>query len=195
LTVTTPTSFADFVRRVRAGDPDAAVELVERYEPVMRRAVRIHLEAAGLRRLFDSQDVCQSVFGSFFVRAALGQYDLERPQQLIGLLTTIARNKSVDRARRLAPERRDHVHQALTAGAAAALPAPGPSPSQTVSFEELLRKFRERLTPAERYLAEQRAAGRGWDELAAETDVGSDALRKQLARAIDRVAGQLGVEV
>lgn len=193
--MTTSGSFADFVRRVRAGDPDAAVELVRRYEPVMRRAIRIHLEAAGLRRLFDSQDVCQSVFGSFFVRAVLGQYDLERPQQLIGLLTAIARNKSIDQARRLAPERRDHVHQALTGEAAAVLPATGPSPSQVVAFDELLRKFRERLTPAERHLADQRATGRGWDELAAEMGVGADALRKQLARAIDRVAGQLGVEV
>jgi RNA polymerase sigma-70 factor (ECF subfamily) len=188
-----PASFADFFRRVRAGDPDAAVELVRRYEPVMRRAVRIHLEAAGLRRLFDSQDVCQSVFGSFFVRAALGQYDLDRPQQLLGLLTAIARNKSIDHARRLAPERREHEHRAIPEGDAVA--AGGPSPSQTVAFDELVRKFRERLSPAERHLADQRAAGRGWDELAAELNVGPEALRKQLARAIDRVAGQLGVEV
>jgi RNA polymerase sigma-70 factor (ECF subfamily) len=186
-------SFADFVRRVRAGDPDAAVELVRQYEPAMRRAVRIHLEAAGLRRLFDSQDVCQSVFGSFFVRAALGQYDLDRPQQLLALLTAIARNKSIDQARRHAPERRVHSHQALPE--TDALPAAGPSPSQAVAFDEMLRQFRERLNPAERYLADQRAAGRAWDELAAELGVGPEALRKQLARAIDRVAGALGVEV
>jgi RNA polymerase sigma-70 factor (ECF subfamily) len=188
-----PTSFADFVRRVRAGDPDAAVELVRRYEPAMRRAVHIHLEAAGLRRLFDSVDVCQSVFGSFFVRAALGQYDLDRPQQLLGLLTAIARIKSVDHAHRLAPERRGHGHQAIPEGDA--VPAGDPSPTQAVAFDELVRKFRERLTPAERHLADQRAAGRGWDELAAELDAGPEALRKQLARAIDRVAGLLGLEV
>jgi RNA polymerase sigma-70 factor (ECF subfamily) len=193
--VTQTASFADFVRRVRAGDPEAAIELVRQYEPVMRRAVRIHLETAGLRRLFDSQDVCQSVFGSFFVRAALGQYDLERPQQLLGLLTAIARNKSIDQARRLAPERREHAHQGLGAGGADTLPDGGPSPSQAVAFEELLRKFRGQLTPAERHLADQRAAGRGWDALASDLGVGPEALRKQLARAIDRVAGALGVEV
>jgi RNA polymerase sigma factor (sigma-70 family) len=191
--VTPSGSFADFVRRVRAGEPDAAVELVRRYEPAMRRAVRIHLEASGLRRLYDSRDVCQSVFGSFFVRAALGQYDLDRPQQLLGLLTAIARNKSIDHARKLAPERREHDHQALPEDDA--VPAGDPSPSQAVAFDELVGKFRERLTPAERHLADQRAAGRGWDELAAELRVGPEALRKQLARAIDRVAGLLGVEV
>ena len=191
--MTNSDTFADFVRRVRAGEPAAAVELVRRYEPAMRRAVRIHLEAAGLRRLYDSQDVCQSVFGSFFVRAALGQYDLDRPQQLLGLLTAIARNKSIDHARKLAPERRGHDHRTLPEGDE--VPAADPSPSQAVALDELVRKFRERLTPAERRLADDRAAGRGWDELAAELREGPEALRKQLARAIDRVARQLGVEV
>jgi hypothetical protein len=45
------TTFADFIRRIRAGDDRAAQELVERYEPVIRREVRLRLcevEAAGI---------------------------------------------------------------------------------------------------------------------------------------------------
>ena len=38
-------------------------------------------------------DICQSVLGSFFVRAATGQYKLETPEHLLKLLTTMARNK------------------------------------------------------------------------------------------------------
>ena len=34
------TSFEDLIGRVRAGDQDAARELVQRYEPSIRRAVR-----------------------------------------------------------------------------------------------------------------------------------------------------------
>jgi hypothetical protein len=34
------TVFARFMRRIRAGDEQAARELVERYEPVVRREVR-----------------------------------------------------------------------------------------------------------------------------------------------------------
>ena len=30
-------------------------------------------------------DICQSVFTSFFVRAALGQYEIEKPAQLLRL--------------------------------------------------------------------------------------------------------------
>jgi hypothetical protein len=35
--------FGDFIRRIRAGDDRAARELVQRYEPVIRRAVRLSL--------------------------------------------------------------------------------------------------------------------------------------------------------
>jgi hypothetical protein len=35
------TTFTEFIRRIRAGDDQAAQELVERYEPVIRREVRM----------------------------------------------------------------------------------------------------------------------------------------------------------
>ena len=38
------TTFADFIGRIRAGDDRAAQELVERYEPVIRREVRLRLK-------------------------------------------------------------------------------------------------------------------------------------------------------
>src|SRR5438093_23624 len=36
-------SFPELVRRVRAGDEDAAAELVRRYEPAIRRSIRLRL--------------------------------------------------------------------------------------------------------------------------------------------------------
>src|SRR4051794_19043507 len=90
--------FADLVRRVRAGQQDAASELVRRYEPAIRRVVRVHLRDPRLRRVLDSMDVCQSVLATFFVRAKLGQYDLETPDDLLRLLATIARNKVTNEA-------------------------------------------------------------------------------------------------
>ena len=72
-------SFAEFIRRIRAGDEQAAMDLVVRYEPAIRRAVRVRLRDPRLRRLVESVDICQSVFASFFVRTSLGQYDLDSP--------------------------------------------------------------------------------------------------------------------
>src|SRR5579871_5050344 len=71
--------FQQLMRRIRAGDQDAAAELVREYEPAIRRAARVWSLDPRLRRVFDSMDICQSVFASFFVRTALGQYDLQRP--------------------------------------------------------------------------------------------------------------------
>src|SRR3954447_13653258 len=89
-------AFQELTRGVGAGDEDAATELVRTYEPAVRRAVRLRLGDTRLARAFDSQDVCQSVLASFFVRASLGQYDLDRPEQLLRLLAAMARNKLTD---------------------------------------------------------------------------------------------------
>ena len=89
--------FTDFVRRIRAGDDAAAAELVQRFEPLIRREVRMRIGSNQLKRAFDSMDVSQSVLANFFARAARGQFELERPEQLAGLLVTMARNKLVSR--------------------------------------------------------------------------------------------------
>ena len=100
-------SFEELIRRVRAGDQEAAAEVVRRYEPAIRRAVRFQLRDRRLRRHFDSMDVCQSVLGSFFVRAASGQYDLGRPENLLNLLIRMAQNKVATQARKREVDRRD----------------------------------------------------------------------------------------
>jgi RNA polymerase sigma factor (sigma-70 family) len=184
--------FQELIRRIRSGDDAAAAELVRLYEPAIRRAARIRLADSNLRRLFDSMDISQSVFASFFVRAALGQYELDKPERLLALLVTMSRKKLADHARRQAAARRDYrrtrnnIDEALHA-------APGSSPDQHVAARELLDEFRRRLSPDERRLAEQRALGHGWDQIAADEGGSAEALRKQLARAIDRVSQELGL--
>jgi hypothetical protein len=96
--------FRDLIRRVRNRDQEAAAELVRRYESAIRRVVRIHLRDARMRRVLDSMDICQSVLASFFVRTALGQYEVDSPEHLLGLLTSITRNKLANQAKRLQPK-------------------------------------------------------------------------------------------
>ena len=91
--------FADFVRRIRAGDDQAAEELVNRFESLIRREVRLRISGSQFDRAFDSRDVSQSVLANFFARAAIGQFELEHPDQLARLLVTMARNKLVSRVR------------------------------------------------------------------------------------------------
>jgi ECF sigma factor len=102
------TAFAGFVRRIRAGDEQAARELVERYEPVIRREVKMRLRDPRLYRRLDWADICQSVLASFFVRAASGQYDLSQPDQLLRLLVVMTRHKLSKQERRHRADKRDY---------------------------------------------------------------------------------------
>src|SRR5262245_42739742 len=106
-------TFQELLRRVRTGDEAAAAEVLRLYEPLIRVEARLRLTDPRMRRLYDSLDICQSVLASFFVRTASGQYDLERPDQLVRLLMTMVRNKIASRARgqrrRDADQRRDET--------------------------------------------------------------------------------------
>jgi RNA polymerase sigma-70 factor (ECF subfamily) len=187
-------SFVALMRRVRAGDTSAAEDLWQRYEPALRREVRLRLRDPKLRRLFDETDVCQSVMASFFVRAAAGQFELDGPEQLHRLLVQMGRNKLVAQVRRHRARRRDcrRVEELPADGAAAA--GAGPSPSQAVSWRELLEQFRGRLSAEERQLADLRAQGRSWADIAALVGGTADSRRVQLSRAAARVARELGLE-
>jgi RNA polymerase sigma-70 factor (ECF subfamily) len=186
--------FSELIQRVRARDQDAAAELVRRYESAIRRVIRIHLRDTRMRRVLDSMDICQSVLASFFVRTAMGQYELDTPEQLLGLLTKITRNKLTNQAQRMQAQRRDIRRDAPIGDQAERLTARASDPSEQASAKEILERVRGRLADDERYLAEQRALGRGWQELADELGGTDVALRKKLSRALDRVMSELGLD-
>ncbi len=182
-------SFRDLIRRVRAGDEQAAAALVRQYEPTLRLVIRRRLTDPVVRRFVDSLDICQSVLGSFFVRVAAGQYDLETPDQLLRLLNTMARNKVVNRVKKEHANRRRPPDGVPRREGKAS-----PSPSEVIANQELLRQLLARLSAEERQLADLRAAGKSWDEIAAVVGGNPDALRMRLNRAVNRVARELGMD-
>jgi hypothetical protein len=100
------------------------------------------------------------------------------------LLTTMARRKVADKRRRVA-----HQPEPLPAGwdATAAVPAP----IQALLEGELVQAILDRLSPRERWLAEQRSLGRSWVDVGREAEADPDLLRIQYARAIARVRTEL----
>jgi RNA polymerase sigma factor (sigma-70 family) len=185
--------FAELIARVRAGDPKAAEEMVRQYEPVIRMEIRRQMRDPRLRRAFDSLDVCQSVLGSFFVRASLGQYNLDDPAEVVRLLVGMARNKLAFQVRKEHRQCRDNRRVQPLGEHSVEPPAADPSPSQIVADEELLHVIRRALTEEERRLAERRALGKTWDAIAAELGGSPQARRKQLERAITRVVERFGL--
>jgi RNA polymerase sigma-70 factor (ECF subfamily) len=191
--VTPENPFADFLRRIRAGDARAAEELVRRYETTIRVAVRARLTDPVLQRHFDSMDVCQSVLASFFVRAAAGQFDLAAPGELVGLLVRMAQHKLAGQVRFHRRERRD-ARRAAEGAAVLDVLAKGDEPDRAVAGQELLAAVRAGLTAEERELADRRADGQEWAEIAAALGGTAEGRRKQLARALDRMANRLGID-
>jgi RNA polymerase sigma-70 factor (ECF subfamily) len=187
-------SFQDLIRLVRVGDQAAAAELVRRFEPAIRRAVRIRLVDSRLARVLDSMDICQSVMASFFVRAALGQYELNTPEQLLKLLASMARNKLADQVDRERAECRDNRRVEAGGAETREIAARTTTPSRQVAARELLQEVRRRLSPEEQQLVDLRTQGLEWAEVAARLGGSPEALRKRLARATDRVAQELGLD-
>jgi len=192
--MSTPLSFPDFIRRVRAGDQEAATELVRQYEPTVRRVIRFRLVDARLATVFDSMDICQSVLGSFFVRAAVGQFELDTPEQLVKLLVTMARNKLASQARKECAGRRDHRRVRASGPAAMETAAPASSPSRPASAKELLQEVYRRLSADERRLVELRTQGHDWARIAADLGSSPTALRQKFCRALNRISRELGLD-
>jgi RNA polymerase sigma factor (sigma-70 family) len=186
-------TFHELILRVRMGDEPAAALLVQRYEPAIRRAVRFRLTDPRLRRTCDSLDVCQSVLASFFVRLALGQYEFETPEDLIRLLGSMARNKIVDKGRRVEREGQADQRVPLAELPETALASREGTPSQKLVVQELIQEARRRLSPEERQLLEWREQGLEWDDIAGRVGDPPETLRKRLARASALVARQLGL--
>jgi RNA polymerase sigma-70 factor (ECF subfamily) len=187
-------SFNELILRVRAGEEEAATEIVRRYEPAIRRAVRFRIDNSHLKRVMDSVDLCQSVMASFFLRAAAGQYDIDEPEKLSKLLVAIARNKIAMHARAQQRQCRDQRR-------VQALSEPGfeptgnePTPSQNISGQELLQAAQRLMSLEERQLLEWRKDGIGWEEIAQRMQGSPEALRKKLSRALDAVAHRLQLD-
>jgi RNA polymerase sigma-70 factor (ECF subfamily) len=186
--------FQELICLVRAGDEDAAAQLVRQYEPYIRRRARVRLLGSRLRRRLDSLDICQSVLASFFVRAGLGQYELDTPEQLMKLLAVMVRNKVVNQAEKQQADCRDIRRDAAAGPQAQAVASGAESPSYQLEARELLAETVHRLSPEELQLFELRRQGCAWAAVADRLGGTAEGRRKQYERAVQRVTHELHLE-
>jgi RNA polymerase sigma-70 factor (ECF subfamily) len=189
-------AFNVLMHRVQAGDPDAAAELIRHYEPEIRLIVRVRLriQDGRVRRLLDSMDITQSVLASFFAGVAVGRFAPTEPQQLMGLLASMTRNKLLTQVRNQRRQRRDQRRVQSLDAVNCDVAAAGETPSQIVSGRELLREFRKRLSEEERNLADRRGDGQPWTVIANELGGTAEGRRKQLERAFSRIVRELNLD-
>jgi RNA polymerase sigma-70 factor (ECF subfamily) len=103
-------SFGDLLARLRAGDPDAAAAVFHRFAHRLIGLARRHLDRRLLAKV-DPEDVIQSVFKSFFLRYAEGQFDLGGWDSLWSLLTRITLRKCGRWAERFLSRARNIHHE------------------------------------------------------------------------------------
>ncbi|MBS0263489.1 MAG: sigma-70 family RNA polymerase sigma factor [Planctomycetes bacterium] len=189
-------AFEELMSRVQAGDPAAAAELVRYYEPDIRLEVRVRLriQDGRVRRMLDTMDITQSVLASFFAGVAVGRFAPQNPQQLVGLLVTMARNKLLSQVRHQRQQQRDARRSEAFDGAVHDVAADHDSPSQIVASRELLGEFRKRLSVEERQLSDRRGAGEPWTAIATELGGTPEGRRKQLERAFARILKEMDLD-
>lgn len=187
-------SFKDLMLRIRAGDQLAASQFVKEYEPLIRREVRLLLDDTRLKRLFDSTDIAQSVMCSFFVRTCGGQYELDDPRRLVGMLISMAKNKLISTARRQLAFKRDGKRVEMDSQTLESQHDFADTSSQSISIAEVVDRCRQALTEDERQIADLRSQNKTWEQIAKQMGGTADGRRVQMARATTRITQQFGLE-
>ena len=169
--------------RFRAGEERAAAAIYGRYCEKLLALARQRISRKISARL-DPDDVVQSAYRSFFLRARRGEYSLGRNGDLWRLLASITLHKLLKQVRRHTADRRT-VRRETACDAAALDPlelaAREPTPEQAAALaDELARIFAE-LQPGQRTMLELRLQGCELQEIAAETGKSERTVRRFLA--------------
>jgi RNA polymerase sigma factor (sigma-70 family) len=176
---------ADFVERLNRSTDSAAAELDLRYRQRLRSLVERELNHS-LRSREDPEDVVQTVFRTYFRRAAQGEFCIASGADLWALLARITRRKILKRA---------EYHQAgkRSRRAEVALPAnlegsrdPGPVDATIVA--ELVERTLHGLDPRAAGVFRSRLAGCTEKEIAAQLSCTRAEVRMHLKRIRDRLA-------
>jgi len=177
----------------RKGDEAAAQELFDRYVDQVMKLAKRHLNRPMAGRV-DPEDIAQSVFRTFFVRARKGQFQIDEADDLCKLLARITVHKTLrqiafhKRAKRDAHaetgEPQEFLLNRLTSG---------PTPAEAAAFVDELEHFLCKLQPVERQILELRMEGNNNLEIAEQLGISDRKIRRLMER-IRGLAENLGMK-
>jgi RNA polymerase sigma factor (sigma-70 family) len=183
---TTQNIVADLVGRWRNGDQQAADELFQRYTARLIALARTRQPAALLHR-FDPEDVVQSAYRSFFVRARDGRVEVQPGADLWQLLVAIMLHKLQHQVRRNTADKRTVAREQhfgnedSLRGVQAQLEADGPSPAEAAALADELERVMRDLDPVHRQIVELRLQGYNHEEIADQTQRSECTVRRVLS--------------
>jgi RNA polymerase sigma factor (sigma-70 family) len=178
--------FSSLIERVRSGSQDAAWELVEKYGRDVQRFVRRSLHQK-MRAKFDSMDFVQIVWGSFF-RAPERLQGMEKAEQLIAYLATLAKFKVLTEVRRRMQSEKYNVGREAGVDEPYQFPdqnlAPTPTPSAVAIAKERWEQLMAGQTERVKQIVELRLQGTTFNEIADHLHIHERTARKTIERLL-----------
>jgi RNA polymerase sigma factor (sigma-70 family) len=183
--MTGPDDFGLLLEACRRREPGAAAELVRRYLPHVRAAVRRRL-VTGMRARFDSVDFAQDVWLSFF-RTAVDRADIRDEAGLVAYLSKMAELK-------VAEEHRHQTTQKVGLGRESPLADAGgpagrePTPSAAVVAVDEWERLTAELPEREREMLRMLRDGHTHADTAAAFGLSEKTVQRLLRRVLGRAA-------
>jgi RNA polymerase sigma factor (sigma-70 family) len=183
--------FDGLLERLSKGEMDAAGEVYQTFEPVLRVMVRRQLSAA-MRAKFDSTDVVQSAWADVLKAFRAHGWRFRDREHLRAYLARVTYNHFVNHCRRHSLVMQ--YEQQLAVDDERALPASAqPRPSELAQADELWERLMGLCSPAHRNLLQLKRQGLTPGEIARKTGLHESSVRRilyELARRLAAVRGQ-----
>lgn len=185
-------AFNTLMARLRAGDEDAATQIFRRYANRLVGLARTRLDPV-LQQKTSPEDVLQSVFKSFFMRAAEGQFELGDWDNLWSLLTLLTIRKCARWADYYRAQRRDVRRETpLPTGTEDAPPAwealnRDPTPAEALLLTETVERLLADLKPRDREMVVLSLQGETTSKIATELGCAERTVERVLERVRKRL--------
>lgn len=181
--------FSSLLSRASAGDKEAQEIICQRYELQVRIVVRVLL-GPQLRQHVDSMDLMQSVHHCMLQGLQENRFQINSPEKLVSLASSMARNK-------IANKWRTHQRQVSSlvidesgqhpSAQAESRSRSEISPHESSDYSELIQEVCQRLNQAERTMLLMRLDGFSNNEIATELGLHPVALRVRWTRLRQRL--------
>jgi RNA polymerase sigma factor (sigma-70 family) len=176
-----------------AGESEAATAIFDRYVTRLIALARTKI-GQKLKRRVDAEDVVQSAYRSFFVRAKDGEYELAKSGDLWRLLASITLNKLYGQIERHTAAKRNVDREEAADFSVAQVNTCEPSPAQAVAMVEELQLVLNGLSPDEGLILTSTLQGQSIEEISRALGKSERTARRLLAEVKRKLEQRLLAE-
>ena len=182
-------STRNIFEQIERGDDDAAAIIFNRYVERLVLLARANLSNK-MRQKVDAEDIVQSAFRSFFLRARQGRFTIERSAELWGLLVAITRNKLLKTVERYHQQKRRIDAEQPLAGLEATT-EDEPTDEEAIALIDEVELLMQGISPLHRHMLEMRLQGQSIAEIAENVERSERSVRRFLRDFRQSLEGRL----